>query len=67
MLLVVQLVLEVTENDVFPEDEVTAWLDGVTNKVGEAPTWVTVTVTGVKPVTVTVMVATLETIVAFAE
>ena len=67
MLLVVQLVLEVTENEVFPEDEVTAWFEGVTNKDGEAPAWVTVTGTGVSPVTVTVTVAPRETIVALAE
>jgi hypothetical protein len=38
-------------------------LEGVTERVGAA--WVTVTITGVSPVTVTVILATLEEVVVF--
>ncbi len=54
----VQPVFEVTENEVLPEEVVTFWFGGVTFNVGEAPAWVTVTIDGVNPETVTVMLAT---------
>ena len=50
---------EVTVKEVDPAADVTGWFEGVTESVGAAPAWLTVTVIGVKPVTVTVMVATL--------
>ena len=67
MLDAVQLVLDVTENDVFPEDAVTGWSAGATDSVGAAPAWVTVTTTGVSPDTVTVTFATRAEVVALAE
>ena len=45
---------------------VTAWLEGVTLKVGVAPAWVTVTTIGVSPATVTVIFAVRWTIVVFS-
>jgi hypothetical protein len=58
--------LEVTLNVVLPAAEVTAWFDGLTLKVGVAPDCVTVTVTGVKPTTVTVRVATRDVTEVFS-
>ena len=56
---VVQEELEVTVKLVWPAgDAGTFWLGGVTVSVGAAPAWVTVTTTGVSPVTVVVMLAT---------
>ena len=43
----------------------TFWLAGVTARVGVAPACVTVTTTGLRPVTVTVMFATREVVRAF--
>ncbi len=54
----VQLVFEVTENEVLPDEAVTFWFAGVTFNAGETPFWVTVTTAGVNPETVTVMLAT---------
>ena len=51
-------VLLVTVKFVFPATALTFWFDGVTDKVGEPAACVTVTVTGVSPVTVTVTLAT---------
>ena len=61
----VQAEFEVTVKGVVPATGVTACVDGVTESVGAA--WVTVTTTGVTPVTVTVMLATLEAAVLFKE
>lgn len=55
-----QSVLEVTLNAVLPAAVVTTWFVGLTLKVGVAPDWVTVTVNGVNPTTVTVIVAIRE-------
>ena len=54
---------EVTVNGVVPAVAVTDCVEGVTESVGAA--WVTVVVTGVKPETVVVIVATREEAVAF--
>ena len=51
------MVLEVTAKEVFPAGAGTFWFCGVTPRVGAAPSWVTVTVTGDRLFTVTVMVA----------
>ena len=48
-----------TLNGEVPAGEGTVWLSGVTVRVGAVPAWVTVTATGVNPVTVTVRLATL--------
>ena len=62
----VQVVLEVTENVVFPAAGVTGRSDGVTANVGVIPACVTVTTTGDNPGTETVMFATREVKRAFA-
>jgi hypothetical protein len=56
-LLVVQLAFEVTLNVEVPASKDTVCVSGETPRVGAAPAWVTVTVTGVRPITVTVMIA----------
>jgi hypothetical protein len=62
----VQEELDTTLKVVAPAASVTFWLGGVTISVGAAASWVTVTVTGVRPVAVTVMVATRWIIVRFS-
>jgi len=62
----VQVVLEVTVNEVFPAAGVTGRSDGVTESVGGIPACVTITTTGVNPVTVTVIFATREETNVFA-
>jgi hypothetical protein len=57
-----QLVFEVTANEVVPAGVAgTFWLGGVTVSVGGMPPWETVTVTGGIPATVVVILATLTT------
>ena len=58
LLKVVQPELEVTTKLVLPEAELTFWLAGVTVSVGDPAACVTVTTTGVSPITVTVIFAT---------
>jgi hypothetical protein len=58
-------VLEVTVKGVVPADEDTAWFEGVTVSVGAA--CVTVTTIGVRPVTVTVTLATRDADVLLME
>ena len=59
LLATVQDELEVTVKVVCPAGVAgTFWLGGVTVRVGVAPAWVTVTTTGVSPVTVVVILAT---------
>ena len=48
----------VTVKLVVPAGVVTFWFGGVTDRVGEAPPWVTITVTGAIPETVVVILAT---------
>ena len=57
LLLVVQLVFDVTVNEVLPAEALTFWLAGATLSDGDPAAWVTVTDTGPIPVTVTVIVA----------
>ena len=59
LLTAVQLALDVTVNEIAPAAVVIFWFEGVTDKVGAAPAWDTVTVIGDSPATVTVIVATL--------
>ena len=61
----VHAVLEVTENVVEPDRDVTFRLDGVTESVGAPAACVTVTTTGVRPETVTVTLAVRLFIVVF--
>ena len=62
----VQEEFEVTVNAVDPAGVAgTFWFGGVTVRVGVAPACVTVTTTGVSPVTVVVMLATREVVRAF--
>ena len=61
----VQEAFEVTVKGVVPAAAVTFWLGGVTESVGVAPAWVTVTTTGVRPTTVTVTLATREVVRIF--
>ena len=56
-LVTVQLVLDVTVKLAFPAGAATFWFGGVTVNDGAAPDWVTVTITGVRPITVVVTLA----------
>ena len=62
----VQEELDITLKVVAPATAGTFWLGGVTISVGAAASWVTVTVTGVTPAAVTVMVATRWVTVRFS-
>ena len=57
LLEVVQAVFDVTVNEVEPASVPTFWFAGDTDRVGVAPAWVTVTVTGVDPDCDTVILA----------
>lgn len=57
LLAVFQAEFDIRLKLVFPEGAVTFWFAGVTDKVGIMPDCVTVTLTGVRPITVTVTVA----------
>ena len=59
--------LDDKEKEVLPDKVLTVWLGGVTDSVGAAPAWVTVTTTGDSPGTVTVTFATLCETVEFWE
>lgn len=62
----VQPMLEVTVNTVEPAGVAgTFWFGGVTERLGGEAAWVTVTTTGVSPVTVTVICATLVIVYGF--
>ena len=66
-LVTVQAELEATEKGVVPADAETLWFGGVTVRVGKmVPAWVTVTITGESPVTVTVILATRDAGSVFA-
>ena len=65
LLVAVQAEFEVTVKGVVPGVAVTTCVEGVTASVGAA--WVTVTTTGVTPLTVTVMLAVLWASVVFCE
>ena len=58
---------ETTVKEVEPFEAGTFWFGGVTDKVGAAAAWVTVTTTGVIPDTVTVIFATRPIIAVFSE
>ena len=60
------MVFDVTWNEVVPAGADTFWFDGVTVSVALVPAWVTVTVTGVTPPALTVMVAMRLEVVVFA-
>jgi hypothetical protein len=51
--------LDVTVKEVAPAPGVTFWFEGDTDRIGAVPTWVRVTITGLNPLTVTVILATL--------
>lgn len=57
----------VTVKLVYPAGGVTFWFEGETISEGEVPAWVTVTTTGVRPITVVVILATREVVSVFNE
>ncbi len=65
-LLASQAELEVTVKLVVPTGAVTFWLDGLTLNEAPAPACVTVTITGLMPITVTVILATRQLVEVFS-
>ena len=65
LLVVVQEAFEVTVNGVVPAGAGTFWFDGVTARVSGAAACVTVTTTGVRPLTLTVTFATRDVVRGF--
>jgi energy-converting hydrogenase Eha subunit H len=67
LLVAVQEVFDATENAAVPGASVTFWFEGVTDNVGIAPAWVTVTDLLLTPVPETVIVAVLVSVLLFIE